>query len=136
MTRSQRPFERWGPVLQKRGEPYIPLPRFVLDHIGTLGLNAQQALLLILLMDYKYWPDRDVFPLQTTLATKLGLSTRQVRTHLKKLEANGFIEIVTRSPNGRRNTYALDGLIEKLERVVLEAESEAKRNRPYGLLPR
>ena len=129
LSRSQHQFERWGSVLKKYGRPYVPVPRFVLDNIGRLGLTPQQALLLILLMDYKYSPEREVFPLQKTLANKLGLSTRQVRTHLKKLEQNGFIEIVTHTQKSRRNTYKLDGYLEKLERVVLEAQLREKQYR-------
>jgi len=66
-------------------------------------LSIQERYLYCILLRY-CGQDEHCFPSQETLGIEVGLSARQVRTILKKLEGEGLITI-TRSGFNRSNTY-------------------------------
>lgn len=118
---------RWGVRLSK---PYHPVSRFFLQnywrvkpHDGARGLNSSEAMLIIQILDHK-WDDRAPFPSLPMLATRMGLSVRQLRATVKRLEDLGYLR---RQPaeNGGPNKYHFDGLINALH-AMQDADVAAK----------
>jgi DNA-binding HxlR family transcriptional regulator len=75
----------------------------VLLHDTTIPYRARFLYLLLLARAFN--KDK-AFPGQLSLAKEMGISTRQVRTHLKRLEAAKWIEI-RQIGNGKTNRYVL-----------------------------
>lgn len=87
-------------------------------HAGARGLNSTEALIIIQIASHK-WDDRAPFPALTTIATRLGVTTRTVRAAVKRLEELGFVRREL-STTGGPSRYHLDGLHRALEALLAE----------------
>ena len=68
------------------------------------GPSPTSKLVLFVLSNYAD-EEHSCFPSEKTLGRICGISDRQVRTHLKKLEASGLLTIISRT--GTSNRYVL-----------------------------
>lgn len=111
---------RWTPALAQQ---WTPVSNYFLENYtrlrspvaGQRSLNPTEAMLLIQLVSFKNGA-RNPYPSAKTLAKRLGMSDRAVRTALGELEARGLI---TRIPNeGRANAFDLSGLFKSLETLM------------------
>lgn len=126
--------KKWSKAVMKHG--YCIFPSILLQAQGRLGVNAQEMIVLLQLAEHWWKASGQVFPSKEVIAQRIGLSTKQVQRHVKRLEE---LKLVTRSPrynsNGSQssNLYDLQGLVDKLKSIepdiakVKELKAEATK---------
>ncbi|MCX7310207.1 MAG: helix-turn-helix domain-containing protein [Alphaproteobacteria bacterium] len=82
---------------------FTQVPNFLLR---SQKLSAGDKMTFAMLLSYA-WQNDFCFPGQVRLAEDLGLHARNLRRHLKSLEANGLLSIRRRG-QGKTNIYELD----------------------------
>lgn len=82
---------------------FTQVPNFLLK---SQKLSAGDKMTFAMLLSYA-WQNDFCFPGQVRLAQDLGLHERNVRRHLKSLEAIGLLSIKRRG-QGKTNIYELD----------------------------
>src|SRR5450631_419291 len=82
---------------------FTQVPNFLLK---SKKLSAGDKMTFAMLLSYA-WQNDFCFPGQVRLAQDLGLHERNVRRHLKSLEAIGLLSIQRRG-QGKTNVYELD----------------------------
>ncbi len=119
--------QRWTPRLARQ---FCPVSSFFLanyhrlrPHDNAEGLNSSEAMVLIHIFDHK-WDARAPWPTVNTIARRMGISDRQVRSILKRLEDLGYVRRDP-FPNGGPNRYHMDGLISALEKMMDEDTERA-----------
>jgi predicted transcriptional regulator len=114
--------EKWGVLVAQRGFAQVPNHLLLLnafldeDH----KLSATELLVLIQLVG-TWWKTGDLpFPSMTTLATRCGVSSRQIQRSIDHLEKLGFIQRVKRRTKGivANNAYDLEPLVTVLTHVA------------------
>src|SRR5258708_29894556 len=80
--------DRWGDAL---AGGFVVVPSVLLKGQGHLGLDCEETMLLINLLDHWWATERKPFPRSETLARLTGLSRRTVQRRLKALEGRGLI---------------------------------------------
>lgn len=106
---------------------YTAVPNIMVRAQSRLGLNAAQFNILVQLLSYYMDPARPPFPTKRELQERTKLSDATLKKHLKALEQAGFIrreQQVTRCGDFGSNIYHLDGLIEKLKKLVPDFDKE------------
>lgn len=112
--KDRRVRTRWTPLLARVG--HTPVSSAFLEHAHELNLTPSEQLLLIHIFSFK-WDAGLPFPAISTLATRMGVSERQVRKLLAAMESGaGVIKRIERT--GRSNSFDLQPLFEKLEAAV------------------
>jgi hypothetical protein len=111
---------RWTSKLARR---FCPVSSFFLQNYhrlqlqrGARGMNSTEAMLIVQILDHK-WTDKAPFPATGTLAKRMGLTPRAVRSALQSLDAGGFVRRELRS-NGKTNFFYFDGLFKRLEELM------------------
>lgn len=132
---SERAFtRRWGGKVVDHGYTMVPQMFFALQ--AELGLTCQQAMVLLHLLDHWWLTSTGLpWPSKKTLATRLGMSERQVQRLLTDLENEGLITRRSRyyeSGGQKSNAYEMAGLIDRLKRLEpafrkLQATKKARR---------
>jgi biotin operon repressor len=113
--------KKWGPAVMKLG--YSMIPSMIFWAQARLNLSPTQLVLLLHLADFWWDHDKMPFPSKAELATRMGLTERQIQRHMAQLEADGFIK---RNPRyhykggQQNNEYNLDGLVKKLKKLEPE----------------
>lgn len=88
LTSEDYSFEaRWGVAALDEG--VTPIPNVVLNHYAEVGLSSNQAMFVVHCFQYK-WTAADPYPSFGTIAKKMGVSRRQVRSYAKELEGMKF----------------------------------------------
>src|SRR5712691_6762056 len=82
---------------------FTQVPNFLLK---SKKLSSGDKMTFAMLLSYA-WQNDYCFPGQVRLAQDLGLHERNVRRHLKSLEANGLLNIQRRG-QGKTNIYELN----------------------------
>lgn len=93
--------------------------RALLRSQGKLCLSPAHLNVLLHLVELA-GSNRIAFLSQEQLSTQMGKSRRQIRRYITQLEVSGFIERVKigrELPRQQRETYSLDGLIQKLSMI-------------------
>ena len=109
------------------GHGYTGVPNIMVRAQSRLGLNPAQFNILIQLLSYYMDPARPPFPTKRELRNRTGLSDATLKKHMKALEQAGFIrreQQVTDAGDFGSNIYHLDGLIEKLKKLVPDFDKE------------
>lgn len=125
--------KKWGKAVVKAG--FTIVPSILLKAQQRLGLSPAQLAILMHLCDMWWVADRPPFPNKSTLSQRLGIGERQIQRYLAELEGAGLVRREQRyaSHGGKlSNTYHLDGLVERLQRLApefLEVEDEVKAKR-------
>ena len=118
--------QKWTAGVGQHG--YSFLPNIFFRYASELDINpSQQAVLLHLLA---FWWDADRPPevSKERLATRLGISPRQVQRQLKELRELGLIEVSAPSRPGRHpNQYRFEGLVKKLQNFAQDYRRQLKR---------
>ena len=123
--------EKWGSAVAERG--FAQIPNYLLlinqfldgDHRLTPG-----ELLVLLQLTASWWKKDDLpFPSVETLATRCGISSRQVQRALVKLEGLNLVRRVQRRTRGiiASNAYDLSPLVEFLGEVAKAFPNEFPR---------
>ncbi len=113
--------KKWGPAVMKLG--YSMIPSMIFWAQARLNLSPTQLVLLLHLADFWWDHDKMPFPSKAELASRMGITERQIQRHMAQLEADGFIK---RNPRyhykggQQNNEYNLDGLVRKLKKFEPE----------------
>jgi len=101
-----RLVQRYGARLLTGG--YTALPTYAWVYYARLGVSEAEMVCLAQLCTY-WWTERDPYPGEAALATRMGKSVRTIQGYLRSLEGKGLLHIHTRlSNNGRQSTNAYD----------------------------
>lgn len=109
------------------GHGYTGVPNILVRAQSRLGLNPAQFNILVQLLSYYMDPARPPFPTKRQLRDRTGLSDATLKKHLRALEQAGFIrreQQITTSGDFGSNIYHLDGLIQKLKKLVPDFDKE------------
>jgi predicted transcriptional regulator len=123
---AQRESEKkWGKAVMSHGCAIFP--SILLRAQARLGVNAQEMMVLLHLAEHWWAADSRVFPAKKVIAERIGLSTKQVQRHVKRLEELKLVERKQRFSRGLQtsNEYDLSGLVVKLQ--VIEKDFETAR---------
>lgn len=114
-------WSRW--THKEIGSPFTPISNFFLDNYHQLELTSSEAMLVIQLMKHR-WKDGQLSRIGSAkLATRLGLSRRQVFNLVQSLEAKHLLSRA-RVEAGRANEYDLQPLVDRLMSLFEEAQKE------------
>lgn len=124
--------QKWGVPVAQRG--FVQVPNYLL--LVNQFLNAESRLtpteLLVLLQLVGSWWKKDALPFPSvgTLATRCGVSNRQVQRSVGKLEKLGLIKRVSRRARGiiSSNAYDLSPLADFLAQIARAFPNEFPRN--------
>jgi hypothetical protein len=110
---------KWGSAVMQAG--YCMIPSLLLRAQNRLKLTSTQLAVLLQLCDFWWEEGRKPFPSKETLATRMGMTARQVQRHIAELESKNMIKRVPRfdASNGGRGTniYDLSGLVAQLQAI-------------------
>lgn len=127
--------EKWGPEAIAAGFTVLPNHFIALNQFAEEGKTLSPTEMLVVLQILSAWwsKDRLPFPSKATIATRSGLSPRQVQRALTALEQKGYIERITRySTNQARtsNQFKLTGLVTAVINAAKEHPAAFKRQAP------
>lgn len=108
---------------------FTGIPNILMRGQKRLGLSTTQFNILVQLLSYYYDPDNPPFPSKRQLADRISITTQTLRINIKALEEAGFLvrkQRKTAAGDFGSNTYHLDGLIKKLEKLVPDFDQERK----------
>jgi hypothetical protein len=114
---------RWGKhdALFSGREGWLGVPDAFLRCYGKLepyGLTTAEAMFVLQLMAYK-WTEEAPFPSYSTLAKRMGVTTKMVRRYAKALEEKGYLKRTARI--GSSNKFELqplfDAVVQALQRT-------------------
>lgn len=115
----------FGPGVMGHG--FTGVPNIMVRAQSRLGLNPAQFNILVQLLSYYIEPTRPPYPPKRHLLQRTGMSEATLKKHVKALEQAGFIrreQQVTGAGDFGSNIYHLDGLIEKLKKLVPDFDKE------------
>lgn len=116
--------DKWGEKVAARGFAQVPNYLLLLNQflVKERQLSAVELLVLIQLVGSWWQKDSMPFPSMTTLATRCGVSSRQIQRSINRLEENQMIRRVNRRSQGvvSSNAYDMQLLVELLG-VVADA---------------
>lgn len=123
---------KWGTAVAERGFAQLPNYLLFLNQFLDAELRLSPIELLVLIeLAAAWWRKRDLpFPSMATLATRCGVSQRQIQRAVTRLEKDGFLKRVKRRTSGiiASNAYDLAPLVELLERVAQAFPNAFPRN--------
>lgn len=105
---------RWTPTLA--GQGWTPVSDYFLTNYHRLGITHTEAMVIIHLLSFK-WDVNAPFPALKTIATRMGIATPSVRTHLRNLEKKDLL--FREMQVGTTNRFHLQKLFVKLEALLL-----------------
>lgn len=130
---------KWGKAVMSHG--YCIFPSMLLQAQARLAVSAQEMMVLLQLAEHWWRADGKIFPGKEAIATRIGLSAKQVQRHVRRLEELKLVRRVERYTSaGSRTTnqYDLSGLVAKLKALEPEfrtaKEFSAAVRRPGGLV--
>jgi predicted transcriptional regulator len=127
--------KKWGKAVMSHG--YCIFPSILLQAQARLGVNAQEMLVLLQLAEHWWKATSKVYPSKDVIAQRVGLSTKQVQRHIKRLEELKLVRRVERYTSGgsrTSNEYDLSGVVAKLKKIEPDIAA-AKRLRAAATKP-
>ncbi|HTR67850.1 MAG TPA: helix-turn-helix domain-containing protein [Terriglobales bacterium] len=124
-------LEKWGRPVAERG--FAQIPTYLLNLNRFLDeehrLTPIELLVLFQLVGNWWKKDEDPFPSMATLASRCGVSTRQVQRAINNLDK---LELVSRVKRQKRrmitsNAYSLQPLVEFLTEIAKAFPNEYPR---------
>jgi len=134
-TAQKQSEKKWGTEVMKHG--YCIIPSILLQAQARLLISAQQMIVLLQLVEHWWHEDSKVFPAKALLASRIGLSTKQIQRHIAVLEQKKLVKRIERTIPGRgkvSNEYDLSGLVKKLKEIAPEFD-EAKKLKAAAAKP-
>lgn len=116
--------KRWGrEELFNKG--YLPVPSLFLEHYSHLNppLNSGEAMFVLQLMDHK-WDTKLPFPGYKTIAKRMGVTDKMVRTHAQNLCIKKYLRRHMRI--GQTNKFDLTPLFDALATYIADKPKKAK----------
>jgi hypothetical protein len=114
--------EKWGRAVAQRGFAQIPNYLVLLNQFLAEDHQLTPVELLVLFQLSAGWWHKDElpFPSVTTLATRCGVSPRQIQRAVSDLEKQGLIKRVSRRARGiiASNAYDMSPLVTTLDGVA------------------
>jgi len=114
--------EKWGVSVAERGFAQVPNYLLLLNQFLSPEHRLTPTELLVLIQLAGSWWKKDAmpFPSMSTLATRCGVSGRQIQRAVNKLEKAGLIRRVSRRTRGiiSSNAYDLQPLTDLLGEVA------------------
>jgi predicted transcriptional regulator len=115
--------EKWGADAISAGFTVVPNHLIAINQFVDQAKRLSPTEMLVVLQILQAWwaKDRLPFPSKATIASRAGLSPRQVQRALTSLEAKEYIQRVKRfaANQGRTsNQYDLDGLVRTVMAVA------------------
>lgn len=125
---------KWGVALNAG---FVVIPSALLRNQYKLGIDAGETVVLMNLL-MSWWKSDDLpYPRTSTLAKRLGVSTRTAQRHIENLEEKRLIKRVwgTASRPGVRAVakYDLTGIVEKLKELGSELHPARKSHTTFEL---
>lgn len=124
--------DKWGEQIAQRGFAQIPNYLLLLNQflLKEKRLSSVELLVLIQLVGSWWKKDAMPFPSMTTLATRCGVSSRQIQRAINRLEGEKLIRRVHRRTQGvvSSNAYDLEPLIGLLNVVADAFPNDFPRN--------
>jgi DNA-binding transcriptional ArsR family regulator len=108
--------DKWSEAIMAHG--WVGVPNLLLLHRSALGLTIPECYLLICLETYR-WSDKHPWPSIEKLALRVGLSGRQVRSHISSIETKGLIKRIYQKDNA--SLYDIEPLINKLDKYAVSS---------------
>lgn len=127
--------KKWGKAVMSHG--YCIFPSLLLQAQSRLAVSAQEMMVLLQLAEHWWRSDSKVFPSKAVIAERVGLSSKQVQRHIKRLHELKLIEIKKRytAAGGRTsNEYDLSGLVSKLKAIEVDI-AKAKKLKAAAMKP-
>jgi len=121
--------DKWGEAVAGRGFAQIPNYLLLANQFLDPRLSPVELLVLLQLVG-AWWRKSDLpFPSVTTLATRCGVSSRQIQRAVGELEKRELLKRVSRRAQGiiASNSYDLSPLVAFLERVSKAFPNEYPR---------
>ncbi|WP_269388255.1 helix-turn-helix domain-containing protein [Hoeflea alexandrii] len=97
------------------------LPDVLLKKQADLGLSALDMLVLINILQFWWYRDKRPFPRATTLARRMGVTTRTIQRSLQTLTNRGLLRREKVTGDGKEKVeYDLEGLVERLRAYAIK----------------
>ncbi len=97
---------RYGAAILTGG--HTSLPTYAWVYYARLGVSEAEMVCIAQLCTY-WWTERDPYPGEAALATRMGKTIRTVQGYLRSLEGKGLLHIHTQFSNqGRQQSNAYD----------------------------
>ena len=124
--------DKWGEQVAQRGFAQIPNYLLLLNQFLLKEKRLSPVELLVLMQLVGSWWKKDAmpFPSMTTLATRCGVSSRQIQRAINRLEGEKLIRRVNRRTQGvvSSNAYDLEPLVGLLNVVADAFPNDFPRN--------
>jgi predicted transcriptional regulator len=124
--------DKWGTPVAERGFAQVPNYLLLLNQFLDQDHRLAPAELLVLIQLVGSWWRKDAlpFPSMGTLATRCGVSSRQIQRAINRLESLGLISRVKRRAHGiiASNAYDLGPLAAVLGEIAKAFPNEFPRN--------
>lgn len=124
--------DKWGKEVAGRGFAQVPNYLLLLNQFLDKDhrLSPTEILVLIQLVGSWWRKDAMPFPSMSTLATRCGVSSRQIQRAVSRLEKLGLVQRVSRRTKGiiSSNAYDLSHLANVLGQVAKAFPNEFPRN--------
>lgn len=124
--------DKWGEQVAQRGFAQIPNYLLLLNQFLLKEKRLSPVELLVLIQLVGSWWKKDAmpFPSMTTLATRCGVSSRQIQRAINRLEGEKLIRRVNRRTQGvvSSNAYDLEPLVGLLNVVADAFPNDFPRN--------
>lgn len=118
--RSAAVVAKWGAAIDAG---FQLVPDVLLKNQHRIGLSATEMVVLLNLTMHWWYPERHPYPRPTTIARRMGVSSRTVQRALNRLSRIGLIERCRNAsggPTGEASTaFRLEGLVKELEPLAL-----------------
>jgi hypothetical protein len=112
--------EKWGKEVMDVG--YCIVPSLLFRAQKRLGLSGMQLVTVLQLSEFWWKSKRLPFPKKETVATRMGISEKQLQRLTKQLEDAGYIKRLVRKNYRGQTSNAIDfsGLVKKLRELAPE----------------
>lgn len=111
---------RWGSALD---EGFLAIPSVLLRKQSEIGLSTSEMITLLNVLSYWWRADGLPFPGTSSLAQRMGTTTRTIERNLNQLLEKGLLKKVVK--DGRRS-YDPAGLVALLQMHVTQTKRGSK----------
>jgi len=117
---------KWGKEVLDSG--FVLVPTLLLKHQKEIDLDSNEVVVLMNLLASWWEPDKKPFPRSTTIAQRMGVTTRTVQRCLSKLEKKQLIsrireQISTKKGPQIRTSYDMSGIVVAMKKLRVSVGS-------------